>query len=359
MNITTPQNESHDHDKGVSRGLSIQPVEVLAFGLIAVLLLAGAGCGFTGESGNLRFFYDTAELSPQRPIAVGATAQLNVYENVGERDSRENPVEVTNVTSSNSDVLKVTNVASPDVHSFRLEAGSTGSAEISVEGETENGEQISDTLTISSEEATSVDLQHVCESDSDDPVYLTDQNHVVRMKLESSDGDTLAGWGYNPVEVNGPDEDYAVATSVEQSDELGVAFGTQPGTVTINSTIDDASVTLEAVSEADVDSMSWFGSEDDTPALFEGRIYAKFSVGGREACNARVDLSVSVQTPDVCSVSTEFLPADANLLTEIGETQTSLSVSEQSEDVCRFDVEVAQASTQVSKSVELDLAGDE
>jgi hypothetical protein len=338
---------------------SITPVEILGFSLAALLIVTSMGCGFTGESGNMRFVYETAEFSAKRPIAVDAKVQLNAYENKPDSNSDEYPVELTDVTSSDSGVIEVEAVGDSQANRFRLAARGEGSVDISVEGTTETGSSISDSFTLSSKQAAEVQFEHPCNSESNDPVYLTDQTHVIDMELRSDDGDRLIGWGYRPVNISGPGSGYDIATSVKRSDRLGVSFGSQAGEVTVDSTIDDASIAMDAMGESSIDTLSWFGSDSGTPPLVatsssEGRLFPKFEINGRPACTAEVDLSYSIQTPNVCDVESEYLDPGEELLAEVSGTRTSVLVTEKMDDTCRFDVSVAEASS-VSTSVELDL----
>ena len=344
-----------------------KPIEIAGILLAAILAISSAGCGFTGESGNIRFFFETAEFGAKQPVAVNSHVTVNAYENTSSGDSQsdensqDNPITLTDVTSSDSSILEVTSVGTDGDNAFRLSANSPGTVDISVEGTTDGGTTITDSFSLSAAQAESIEFEHGCETGSTPPFYLTEQDHVIRMRLYSADGDRLVGAGYRPVNIDGPGSDYSVATGIEQTDRLGITFGFQSGTVTVNSTIDDASIQLDALSEASITELDWFAASNGTPTLFPtsdsiGRIFPQFKGDGRLACNARVDLDYSVQTPDVCSVETQHLTTDFNWLTEVGHTQTAIAVTESSDDICEFDVSVPGTSLQVSETVQLDLA---
>lgn len=263
---------------------------------LAVLTLALVGCQskLTGNEGNFTFAYWTDDdvVDFNKPIAVGASLDIAV----ADVDAGQ-PVALT-AAATDDPALAVVEFAADTV---TIQGASDGGALLSVEGTTAAGEALSDSINLLAATAEVLKIWHPC-GDGADAAYLAGQRVWLPFDLERSNGQSVIGYGYYPLTVDGA----AAALAPDASDATWLALDTAAtaGTATLVSAIDATTLAVQVVAAASIDGAAEpiaFVAEDidvgDTNAFY---VYP--SVGGVPICQADVEKTVVSDTPDICAV---------------------------------------------------------
>lgn len=264
--------------------------------LLGILLLA-AGCRsrITGNEGNLEFSYvaDDDIRNFNKPIAVGARLDIEVR-TVG----RRRPVAVQEVTSSDPGVLDPVSVGGS---SFTLEGKGEGEAEIFVTA-TEGAETLEDSVNMLARIPEVLKMYHTCDPASREAMYLTGQEIWIPFELEMNNGQPVIGYGYHPITVT-PQDALTLDTTTKNQQYFEFTTAAAPGAVTLASTIDDTTLTLNLVDASAID-----GAKVGLGAGVDAKVGEKHlydilpTVGGKPVCQANTDFTVTNQTPAVCTV---------------------------------------------------------
>jgi hypothetical protein len=341
-------------------------------GLLLAAWMVGCG-GFEGNQGNLRFEYQSDEFSSSQSLAVGSRARLRTFvrSTVGSTgpDAGQNgssspeTLDLTNVTSSAPSIIGVDQVGQPASHIFQLNAKKAGSATLTVEGTDASGSTVSDAIDLQAKAVKQVELDHTC-LNINNPVYLTDNTTSISMNFKSAAGDRLVGWGHYPVTLSPTGSGAQLVQMTENSGFLALKTGSKAQTLTVKPKVNGKSLSLELAEEKAIDDFSWY-NDSSTPALLgdpaepDGALLIpQFGVGQKTVCRSTVDLKIDNKTTGVCEVTAEDLPVQGDLIKELTPSRTVIRVKEKQEKSCKFDVTVANASTTLKKSVDIDLANN-
>jgi hypothetical protein len=272
--------------------------------IIPLVALALAGCQsrLTGNEGNFTFSYWTDDdvVDFNKPIAVGASLDIGVAD-----VDAGLPVTLTSAASDDA-ALVVSTFAESTV---TVTGAADGGALLSVAGTTAGGEALTDSINLLAATPDVLRLSHGC--DATQAAYLAGQRVWLPFELERENGQSVIGYGYYPLTVDGT----AVTLDTAESNETWLALDTvSVGTATLRSDVDDTTLDLPVVEPGSIDGVAEpiaFVLEDidvgDTNAF-----YALPSVAGVSVCQADVEKTVRSDTPDICDVR-DSDAADANL----------------------------------------------
>ena len=268
--------------------------------LMAVTILA-CSSRITGNEGNFQFSYtaDDRITDFNKPIAVGGYLDIEVTD-VGALQPIEllaaafDDVETLDVVSFSGSTITVAGVAD-------------GSAMLSVEGTTADGETLTDAVNMLAGIPEVLLLSHTCEGDA----YLTSQRIWLPFEMEKENGQPVIGYGYYPITL---DSESSLSLSVDDSGQQYMAFDTAaPGSATLTSIIDDTTLAMAVVSPADIT-----GVNEPTEWVFEdidvgdtSAFYVRPTTNTATICQAQVTKIVTSDTPDICTVA-DIEPSDAS-----------------------------------------------
>ena len=273
---------------------AITRIGALAF-LVAVTACESK---LTGNEGNLTFSYtaDDNFLDFNKPIGVGARLDYEVEEVGSNR-----PVTLTSV--SVSDGFAVIDFSGND---FTLEATAAGNALVEVEATTRDGEATFDSVNINAAVPDVLRLGHTCTSENA-ARYLNGQRIVVPFELERSNGQPVIGYGLYPVTFSDPSS-LSLDTSIRAQQFLHLDTGLV-GNVTISSTIDATTLSLQIISRAEIDGAEIvLGNLQETDVGDRNAYYILPLAGGNRICQADVQKSVASTTPSICTVADRAAP---------------------------------------------------
>lgn len=278
----------------------------------AIVLLPACDSVLTGNEGNFQFSYDADDRIGDfnKPVAVGAYLDLEVRD-VGARQ----PVSLSAAAFAEAGVLEVTSFADQHV---TIHGVGEGTALLEVEGTTAGGSTLTDSVNMLAAVPDVLVLRHTCDTDRDIAAYLTSSRAWVPFELERSNGQPVIGYGYYPIETLS-----GATMNVTDSNQTHMALdlGGSATTLTLTSTIDDTTLTMEVVTKAQIDGVVEpiaFVAEDidvgDTNAF-----YVLPSTGGVPICQADVAKTVTSATPEICTVrEREPMPGTADTSFEYG-----------------------------------------
>jgi len=254
----------------------------------------------TGNEGNFQFSYEADDRVTDfnKPVAVGARLDLQVRD-VGARQ----PVTLSSAAFAASDVLVVLDFADQNI---TISAVGEGTALLEVEGTTVGGETLTDSVNMLGAVPEVLIVRHTC-TDAPTAAYLTSGRAWVPFDLERANGQPVIGYGYYPVE---PLTGATVNTSDGTQTHMAIDIADQPGSLTLTSTIDETTLDLEIVAEAQID-----GVVEPIAVVIEdidvgdtNPFYVLPSVGGVPVCQANATKTVESATPDICTIRERAAP---------------------------------------------------
>lgn len=249
----------------------------------------------TGNEGNLVFSYTADDVVSDfnKPIAVGAKLDLRV------REAGTNlPATINSAISDDGDVLAVGTFSS---NQLTLEAKGEGNVLIEVEAAVAGKDAVTDSVNMRAAEATRHELRHTC---VDASMYIANSTDVfVFYDLFTANNEPAIGYGLFPLTLEpsaGATLDRTSTSQFAYSMDLG-----DPGTLTLTSTIDDSTLTLNLVSKGDVDGAQLSPVSASTAILVNQNAFVSVSptVGGERVCQAKMGMTVESLTPEICTVA--------------------------------------------------------
>ncbi len=264
--------------------------------LIALSALTAIGCQstLTGNEGNFTFSYwaDDWVNDFNKPIAVGASLDLEVR-GVGTNTA----VDLTSATYDDPAVLDVTSFDGKDITVLGM---GVGLALLEVEG-TLDGESLTDSVNMQSKVPEVLVLAHTC-TGANAGAYLVDHDVVVAFEMEMSNSQPVIGYGYYPVELAATSA--TVNTASESQIWISVSTGDTAETVTMSSTIDDTTLSLEIAAEGQID-----GVQEPIAFVIEdidvgdvNAFYTRPMIGELVVCQSDVVMEVVSDTPGTCAI---------------------------------------------------------
>ncbi len=222
---TVPTEKTMNNDRIRKSRLGV----MLTVGSVMVL---GCTCSLIGDDENIEFHYGSPGFSGgssggQR-IAVEAKVDVFISDR---RDDAEDLEEGLTIVDAFSDDAQTLDVIEVTEDWFRLEAYTENMDEgtrVHVEARDERGVEVSDSVSMKTEEVGSIEIGTSCSEGELDAVYLTESAAVFDYRLATSKGGRLAGWGYYPVDVT-PESGGMVRADHENPMELVVDTGNEPG----------------------------------------------------------------------------------------------------------------------------------
>lgn len=338
--------------------------ERIFYGVVAAALgLSILACGSSsveGDEGNIKFIYDTGEPTGDNPnFAVGTKIRIRGERIIEESDSEDGEdtaqLSFTDVSSSDSDVIAVRDVPGD---SFELESLKSGEATITAEAESD-GATISDKVTFEAEEVDDHTLEHRCvyekSNDGEMEAYLSDQDVFVGMSLKNGSDETIVGYGYYPVSVDGPAD---VREDHEEVGHLKLHTGTDTGVVTVESDIGSALAQFEVLEASKISALKWYEKVNDVDLGVkvgkEFYLHPVFEVEGRRICNGRTDYAIDVATEDVCDVEAVAGPGgEEDILGRLERPASTLVVEGKEKGTCEFTVALPEVDADIEKDVEV------
>jgi hypothetical protein len=280
-------------------------------GLAAAGLYFAIGCTSTttGNEGNLDFSYtaDDQVTNFNKPIAVGAKLELRVAE-TGTRRA----VEVEDASSDDPGVLDVETFSSDRII---VTGTGDGNALIEVSAKVPDGSVVSDSVNMLGATPEVLKLRHSCTSGEDEAKYFVDTDGVlIGYDMEKSNGQSVIGYGYFPIEVTGDAELSLNESSTDQA-HFHFDIGSMPGTATIASTIDETMLQFEVVTIGDVDAVEANPANSLRLHVDETAFFHVWpTVDGVRVCQSEETMTAETSTPDICTVSAVDPPSDQGTL---------------------------------------------
>lgn len=270
-----------------------------AMGLVAgaaTLLATGCVSRVTGNEGNLVFSYaaDDNLLDFNKPIAVGGRIDLAVTE-VGNNKT-------VTLQTATSDAPKILEVAASEGSSLTLQGVSDGNAEIAVTARTASGDTVSDAVNMLVRTAEVLKLRHACTS-ATKAHYLVGNLALVPFELERSNGQAVIGYGYYPVKIT-PETAMTLETTHKAQQYLWLQMGAAPASITLASTLDSTSLTLELVEPSAIDGALLDGDALATTSFAGTKklVHVRPTVGGSPVCGANTEVTAVSTATDICKV---------------------------------------------------------
>lgn len=265
--------------------------------LVLALGLAGACVSrTTGNEGNLTFWYvnlDLGQISDfNKPVAVGARLDLFVGE-----APKGSGATVLSATSDDPAALAVVGTGS---NSIVLEGKADGNVLLSVRARVSGGREVEDSVNLTVREAEVMKLGHFCTTEAH-AAFIAGSPVRIDFDLQRENGQNLIGYGHYPVTIE-PAGALTIDEGSKALETLPLTAGAATGPVTISSQIDDTTLTLDLVLDADVDGAVLRQPlptiEEDHDAL----VQVLGTAGGVPVCWNDPELEVAVDSPEVCDV---------------------------------------------------------
>ena len=298
--------------------------------LTGAALLLGIACQstLTGNEGNFQFSYDADDWITDfnKPIAVGAYLDITVRE-VGTFGA----VDLTLAEYDDPNVLTVDSFGG---NLITVQGTGEGLALLQVEGTTNSGEALTDSVNMQAKVPEVMVLWHSC-GGSEDGYYLTDQRVWVPFEMQMSNSQPVIGYGYYPIALDGE----AAALDSDDSNQQWMAFDTAAtaGVLALSSEIDDTTLTMNVAAPGDID-----GVQDPIASVAEdidvgdiNAFYVRPMVGDLPVCQAEVEKTVTSLTPTICTVT------DSDPEEDTGEGQHEygwFTVEGVAEGTCQYEV---------------------
>lgn len=226
--------------------------------LAAAAMVIHCGVSIEGDEGNLTFHYldsDLRESSAAQDLAVGAKVDVQVSDAEAENDD---PLEISDAYSDDAQTIDAIDQRE---QSFRLEALDATPSEgtrIHAEAIDEDGEALSDSVSIGAAEVDEVELDSRC-----DGLYFVEATADFNYKMYDDAGERLTGYGHYPVSVEPSeggeiDEDHGLLGSLQ------VATGSDAGEYEIVDEDDESLASFELLEGADVEELDVAAGAEDT-----------------------------------------------------------------------------------------------
>ncbi|MFW5968149.1 MAG: hypothetical protein ACOCV2_11555 [Persicimonas sp.] len=309
-------------------------------GVLATTLLMAGGCDTTieGEEGNLSLEYDRGamlEATGGLPLAVDARLDYAAFPQSEEDEDPEdrNYVTFTDAMSSDDEIIMVEENSG---ESIELAGRGDGEAIIDVDAEDVDEEEVSDSFEVEAATVEELEIEHAC--DSDEALYQAGQDVQLHYRMLTDDDLRAVGTGYYPVEFD--PSDGAEVGETDVNGLLPVSLGDEPGTVVVDSTLDDASLEITAVEEADIDDVDIEGASyvENGDA---SEVYLMPSSDGSPVCQTDLQVDVTTDSDDVCAVN--YGEAEEHRPIRPLYEPNALLIETLEEGTCEFSVELPEA----------------
>ena len=213
----------------------------------------------------------------------------------------------------------VLNVTSFEGHKITIQGIGDGNALLEVEGQTNGGENLSDSINMLARTPEVLELRHSCDA-SETAAYLTSERVWVHFELEMNNGQPVIGYGYYPVTPSDP-EAFALNNAPQTAQWMAFNTGTSSKSVTLNSDIDDTTLEAVVVTKGQID-----GIQEPIAFVLEdidvgdtNRFYVRPTVGDLTICQGNLTKQLTSDTPDICRVQDRDPPdASGDLKYEYG-----------------------------------------
>jgi hypothetical protein len=267
------------------------------FALLGVSLTVGCVSRQTGNEGNLEFSYVAEDNINDfnKPVGVGATLAMEVR-TAGTRQ----PVTLTAAQFDDTAILEVTEFSGINL---TAEGKGDGNALLEVVATLASGDSVTDSVNMSAATPEVLFLKHTC-ANADDPTaaYLTGSRALVRFEMSLENNRPVIGKGLYPFTSSDP----VFALNISESGQQYAAFdvGATAGTATISSDVDDTTLDVQVVTEAQIDGITEpiaFVLED-IDAGDTNDFYVLPKVGEETVCQANVTKTVVSDTPEFCTI---------------------------------------------------------
>ena len=317
----------------------MNPTHRLALVASAISVLAACESRVTGNEGNFEFSYQTDDriFDFNKPIAVGAFLDIDV-----EDATDQAPIQLTEAKVDDPSL----EVAAISGNTVTVQGAAEGNVLLEVTGAPDGGESASDSVNLTVRVPDHHGLRHSCGEDGQ-VAYRTGTQPYVAYDLTLDSGDPVIGYGYYPVTLSAGslDTDFQ-GHQYMRLDLTGVAAGT----ATLQSDLDGTSLELVLVDESAID-----GAAEPIPFVLEdidvgdrNPFYVRPMVGDRTVCQAAVDMTVSSDTPAICSVRNASSIAGAS--TDAGKETGWFEIEGVSEGLCAYTVTYTGAGASASFS---------
>lgn len=288
----------------------------------------------TGNEGNFVFSYDADDdvRNFNKPIAVGASLDLEVR-SVGDG---EPPVELSAAAPAEEDAefLEVTAFAG---HEITVKGLAEGEPLLEVTGTDTEGEELSDSVNLLVRIPEVLKLRHTCDNDANSAAYLVNRRAWLPFDLEMENEQPVIGYGYYPATSSDP-EALTISTADSNQTHIALDMGNTAGSYTVDSDIDDTSLTFNVVTEGQID-----GIAEPTAFVVEdidvgdtNSFYVVPMVANDKLCQSSITKEVTSDTPNICTVD-ELLQGEDDDLYEGG----WFTVTGVAEGECRYTVTYA------------------
>ena len=260
---------------------------------LAPLLVIGCQSALTGNEGNFQFSYtaDDNINDFNKPVAVGAFLDIKVT-GVG----TFSPVELTAASYDDPTVLDVLEFSG---NGLTVQGMGEGLALLEVAGDLD-GAALTDSVNMQSKVPEVLKLWHTCTLGAD-AAYLVERDVVVGFEMEMSNSQPVIGYGYYPVSLGGTDA--SVLSGNQSQIWVAVNTGTTTEVVAMNSDIDGTALSMQVVTEADID-----GIEAPTAFVIEdidvgdtNSFFVRPMTGDLVVCQSDLAVSVTSDTPANCT----------------------------------------------------------
>lgn len=304
-----------------------------------VTVLAACESRVTGNEGNFQFSYQTDDriFDFNKPIAVGALLDIEV-EDAGDQA----PIQLTDAKSDDP-ALEVADLSGNRV---TVRGAAEGNVLLEVSGARDGGETLTDSVNLTVRVPDEHGLRHSCGADGS-VAYQAGTRPYIPFDMTMENGQPVIGYGYYPVTLSAGSLD--TSHQGHQYMRLDLS-GVAPGTATLTSEIDGTELELVLVDEAAID-----GAAEPIPFVLEdidvgdrSPFYVLPKVGDRTVCQAVVDLTVTSDTPAICSVRDAQSIAGAS--TDAGKEAGWFEIEGVSEGLCEYTVTYAASGATASFS---------
>jgi hypothetical protein len=312
------------------QGMTMQKL-IFAAAALPLCLTVACESRTTGNEGNFVFSYDADDdvRNFNKPIAVGASLDLEVR-SVG---GGEPPVELSAAAPAEEDaeILEVTSFAG---HEVTVKGLAEGEPLLEVTGTDTEGEELSDSVNLLVRIPEVLKLRHTCADGASSAAYLANRRAYIPFDLEMENEQPVIGYGYYPLTSSDPAA-VTIVTADSTQRNIAVDMGNTPGAYTLDSDIDDTTLTVNVVTEGQIDGVEQpiaFVVEDidvgDTNSF-----YVLPKVGEDLVCQSSITKEVTSNTPEICTVQ-ELLEGEDDDLLEGG----WFSITGVAEGECQYTV---------------------
>ena len=266
----------------------------VTLGLLTALIACESR--LTGNEGNFQFAYEADDRVTDfnKPIAVGAMLDITV------RDA--GALQAVDLLAAAFDDPAVLDVASFEGATITVKGVGAGQALLEVEGTTQAGETLTDSINLLAAVPEVLRLSHSCATGSE-AAYIAGQRVYIAYEMEKANGQPVIGYGYTPFTASN------AALLSQDSSWKGQQFAAYDtlaaGSLTLDSDLDDTSLSLEIIEEGAID-----GVEEPVAFVLEdidagdtNAFYVRPTTGSLTVCQADIEKRVTSLTPEACTIS--------------------------------------------------------